>query len=99
MGAIRCMFWIVFLESGMNLALNPQKGRKPLPEGENENSPGWSAAEPWESVPNPAAPSRRDGRNSPPHVARIVFNAVLLEKGDVLSLEISRAMMLFLARD
>jgi hypothetical protein len=55
---------------------------QPLPEGENENSPGWSAAEPWESIPLPDAPSRRDGRNLPTHVTRIVFDAVLVEKGN-----------------
>jgi len=73
-----------------------------LPEGDDENSPGWSPrtrTEPWESDPKETAPSRRDGRNSPPNIARIVFDAVLLEKGDVLSLEITCAMMLFLACD
>ena len=73
-----------------------------LPEGEGENSPGWSPlerTEPWEAGPKETAPSRRAGRNSAPHVAWIVFNAVLLEKGDVLSLKVSCAMMLFLTRD
>jgi len=69
-----------------------------LPEGEGENSPGWSPPwrmEPWEG----AAPSRRDGRTSPPNISRIIFNAVLFEKGDILGLKIALPVMLFLARD
>jgi len=70
-----------------------------LPEGEDENSPGWSTAEPWEGVPTPAAPSRRDGRISAPHVAGIVINPVFLKKGNELSLKISLAVVLLLARN
>ena len=45
------------------------------------------------------APSRRDGRNSPPNITRIVFNLVFLQEGNELSLEIARPMMLLLASD
>ncbi len=70
----------------------------PLPEGGSENSPGWSAAEPWDHVANTPPPSRRDGRNLPPHVARIVFNAVFREKRDKLRLKIALPVVLLLAR-
>lgn len=72
-----------------------------LPEGEDENSPGWSPpqrTEPWESAPDVPAPSRRDGRSSTPDIARVVFNAVLFEEGDVLGLEVALLVMLLLAR-
>ena len=72
-----------------------------LPEGERENSPGWSPpqrTEPWEYVANTPAPSRRDGRNLPPNIARIVFNLMFFQKGDELRLEIALSVMLFLAR-
>ena len=73
-----------------------------FPKGDGENGPGWSPhwrTESWEGVPHLSTPSRRDGRISPPHIARIVLNPVLLEKGNELGLEIALAMMLFLARD
>ena len=72
-----------------------------LPEGEDENSPGWSPpwrTEPWEGVANVPVPSRRDGRNLPPNITGIIFNVVLLGEGDVLGLEVSLSMMLLLAR-
>jgi hypothetical protein len=71
-----------------------------LPEGECENSPGGSPpwrTEPWEHIANIPTPSRRDGRNLPPHVARIIFNVVFLEKSEELPLEIALPMVLFLA--
>ena len=66
-----------------------------LPEGENENSPGWSAAEPW-VYDATTRPSRRAGRNSPPHVARIVFNAMFFEERDELRLEVPFSMVFLL---
>jgi len=71
-------------------------------EGRYENSPGWSPrqrTEPWECVPNMPTPSRRDGRNLPPNISRIVFDLMFLEKRDVLGLEVAFSVMLFLARD
>ncbi len=55
---------------------------QPLPEGENENSPGWSAAEPWEGIST--QPPRPVGtvETHPLNVMRIIFNAMLLEKCD-----------------
>jgi hypothetical protein len=58
-----------------------------LPEGEEESSPGT------------AAPPRRAVRNSPPYVARIEFDAVLLQKRNELCLEVDLLMMFLLARD
>jgi len=73
-----------------------------LPEGGNENSPGWSPptrTEPWDSVRTMCRPPRRAGRNSAPDVSRIVFDAVLLQEREELGLEIALLMMLLLARD
>lgn len=70
-----------------------------LLEGGSENSPGWSAAEPWECGFAASGQSRRDDRSLPPHVARIVVDAVSLQKREKLSLKIAFAMVLFLARD
>ena len=73
-----------------------------LPEEEVENSPGWSPpgrTELWERVRKMPAPSRRVGRNSSPHVTRVVFNVVSLQKRDELALEIMFPMVLFLARN
>ncbi len=70
-----------------------------LPEGDAENSPGWSPptrTEPWESRPSRTATSRRDGRISTPHISRIVFNAMFFQKGNVLRSKITLPMMLLL---
>ena len=87
----------------MKRGLIAGNGRFPfLPEGEIENSPGWSPpqrTEPWGRYPGKTVPSRRDGRNLPPHVARIVFNVVFLQESDELRLKIALSMMLFLASD
>jgi hypothetical protein len=79
---------------------NPALSR--VPEGQNENSPGWSSrqrTEPWEGRQNAPRASRRAARNSPPHVTRIVFDAMFLQERDELCLEIAPSMMFFLARD
>lgn len=73
-----------------------------LPEGENDHSPGWSPrmrTEPWEQAATAPAKSRRDDRNSPPNVPRIVLNSVFLQERDKLRLEIALPMMLFLPCD
>jgi len=46
----------------------PYGAKARLPEGESENSPGWSPperTEPWEQAADTYVPSRRDGRNTP----------------------------------
>lgn len=76
--------------------------RVSLPEGEGENSPGWSSrkrTQPWESVANTPATPRRGVRNSSPNVAWVVFNPVLVQECDELSLKITSPMVLFLAFD
>lgn len=70
-----------------------------LPEGDGENSPGWSAAKPWEGMPFVAPPSRRDGRSSTPNIPWVVFDAMLVQESDKLRLEIAPAMMLLLTGD
>lgn len=73
-----------------------------LPEGGNENSPGWSPpqrTEPWEGSQATRRAPRRAGRISPPHVARIVFDAMFLQEREELRLEIASSMMFFLARN
>jgi hypothetical protein len=73
-----------------------------LPEGEIENSPGWSPpqrTEPWERRQSSRRAPRRAARNSPQHVTRIVLDAVFLQKRDELRLKIAPSMMFFLARD
>lgn len=52
---------------------------------------------PKEHAAQTPAPSRRDGRNSPPHVARIVFDAMLLQNCKELRLEIALPMMFLLS--
>ena len=73
-----------------------------LPEGEAENSPGRSPrkrTKPWEWTVFRLAPSRRDGRNLPPHITRIVFNPMFLQEGYKFRLEIALSMMFLLARN
>jgi len=75
---------------------------KPLPEGENDNSPGWSPpqrTEPWEQAAATPAKSRRDDRNSPPNISRIIIDVMFLQKRNKLRLEIALPVTLFLARD
>ncbi len=70
-----------------------------LPEGANENSPGWSAAEPWECAAVGHEESRWDDRNLSPHIARVVFDAMLFQNCYKLRLEIAFPMMFSLALD
>src|ERR1700675_2111086 len=64
-----------------------------------ENSPGWSVAEPWDSTSFASRPPRRAGRYSSPHVARVVFDAMLFQECNEFRLEIPLLMMIRLARD
>ena len=75
-----------------------------VPEGRIENSPGQVRRSPLRRTalgnhaPRGAAPEGRSKplRISAPEVARIVFDAVLLEDGDELRLEITLPVVLFL---
>lgn len=72
-----------------------------LPEGEIENSPGWSPpgrTEPWDASPTAPTSPRGADRESPPDVARVELDTMFLEKCNELRLEVSFLMMLFLAR-
>jgi hypothetical protein len=70
-----------------------------LPKGGDENSPGWSTAQPWDCIrPHLARPVGTD-RNLSPHITRVVFDAMLLQKCDKFCLEIPLSMMFFLAGD
>ena len=72
-----------------------------LPEGEIENSPGWSPpgrTEPWDASPTAPTSPRGADRESPPDLARVELDTMFLEKCNELRLEVSFLMMLFLAR-
>ncbi len=73
-----------------------------VPEGGFENGPRWSPpqrTEPWDGDQVKSAPSRRANRISPPNIARVVVNLVLLQEGKKLRLEIVLPMMYFLTRN
>ncbi len=73
-----------------------------LPEGGNENSPGWrprQRTEPWERIPNTSSASRRAARILSPNILRVVVDAMLLQESEKLRLEIAVPMMLLVPCD
>ncbi len=72
-----------------------------LPEGGNENSPGWrprQRTEPWERIATNPYASRRAARILPPHVSRVILDMMFSQENKKLRLEITLPMVLLLSR-